>query len=171
MEWVRLEPWLPGSSGERTRPTPPLEEEDEMNYCIYCGLPLVKGMILVSVCRCLLSVDILPRQRGHVMIISSPKGYRVWTFEYYEDLEIAIGNGVAVRKNSIGLGSVTHARTLGASEGIDVSIEDLEFDVDSDAFIRPKDNDKSFHSISITFSIFGIFGGSHARNNPKKKKK
>ncbi|KAM7481729.1 hypothetical protein LguiB_006312 [Lonicera macranthoides] len=39
------------------------------------------------------------------------------TFEDYEDLEIAIGNGVAVGKNSIGLGNATNARTLGASEG------------------------------------------------------
>ncbi|XP_057787823.1 uncharacterized protein At2g29880-like [Salvia miltiorrhiza] len=34
----------------------------------------------------------------------------------YEDLEIAIGNGVAVGKNSIGLGSATDARTLGADK-------------------------------------------------------
>ncbi|KAM7518807.1 hypothetical protein LguiB_017769 [Lonicera macranthoides] len=73
---------------------------------------------------------------------------RYGTFEYYEDLEIAIGNGVAVGKNSIGLGSATDARTLGASEGKEVSIEDLEYDVDSNAFIRPNYNDTSFHSTS-----------------------
>ncbi|KAM7462226.1 hypothetical protein LguiA_030347 [Lonicera macranthoides] len=73
---------------------------------------------------------------------------RYGTFEDYEDLEIAIGNGVAVGKNSIGLGSATDARTLGASEGIEVSIEDLEYDVDSNAFIRPNYNDTSFHSTS-----------------------
>ncbi|KAM7486286.1 hypothetical protein LguiA_002295 [Lonicera macranthoides] len=51
---------------------------------------------------------------------------RYGTFEDYEDLEIAIGNGVAVGKNSIGSGSATDARTLGASEGIEVSIEDMD---------------------------------------------
>ncbi|KAM7507618.1 hypothetical protein LguiA_018071 [Lonicera macranthoides] len=70
------------------------------------------------------------------------------TFEDYEYLEIAIGNGAVVGKNSIRLGSVTDARTLGASECLDVSIEDLKYDVDSDAFIRPNHNDISFHSIS-----------------------
>ncbi|XP_062006038.1 uncharacterized protein At2g29880-like [Rosa rugosa] len=41
---------------------------------------------------------------------------RYGTFDDYEDLEIAIGNGVAVGKNSVGLGSVTNARTLGVGE-------------------------------------------------------
>ncbi|KAM7497035.1 hypothetical protein LguiA_021449 [Lonicera macranthoides] len=75
------------------------------------------------------------------------------TFEDYEDLEIAIGNGVAIGKNSIGLGSATNARTLGASESIEVSIEDLEYDVDSNAFIRPNHNDTSFHSTSPLRSL------------------
>jgi hypothetical protein len=63
-------------------------------------------------------------------------------------LEIAVGNGVAVGKNSIGLGSVTDARTLGVGEGRDVRIEDLDYDVDCDAFVRPNQNDTSFHSTS-----------------------
>lgn len=54
------------------------------------------------------------------------------TFGDYEDLEIAVGNGVAVGANSIGLGSSTDARTL---DDTYTSIEDLQFDVDSDAFV------------------------------------
>ncbi|KAL6132967.1 hypothetical protein ACLB2K_065204 [Fragaria x ananassa] len=45
---------------------------------------------------------------------------RYETYEDYEDLKIAIGNGVVVRKNSIGLGSdvtdTTHTRTLVVEE-------------------------------------------------------
>ncbi|KAM7472930.1 hypothetical protein LguiA_011113 [Lonicera macranthoides] len=49
-------------------------------------------------------------------------------------LKITFENGVATGKNSIELGSVINARTLGASEGRNVSIEDLEYDVNKDAF-------------------------------------
>ncbi|KAH6825396.1 hypothetical protein C2S53_000968 [Perilla frutescens var. hirtella] len=51
-------------------------------------------------------------------------------FSDYEDLAIAVGNGVAVGKNSIGLGSATDANTLGDDENRDARIEDLRrFDV------------------------------------------
>ncbi|KAK1381427.1 hypothetical protein POM88_028171 [Heracleum sosnowskyi] len=50
--------------------------------------------------------------------IAHPKdGYmRYEAFDDYEDLKIDVGNGVAVGKNSIGLGSSTEARTLEAGE-------------------------------------------------------
>ena len=63
-------------------------------------------------------------------------------------MEIAIGNGVAVGKNSIGLSSITDARTLGVGEGRDVRIEDFDYDVNNDAFIIPNQNDPLFHSTS-----------------------
>ncbi|KAL6175998.1 hypothetical protein ACLB2K_052634 [Fragaria x ananassa] len=40
----------------------------------------------------------------------------------YEDLEITVGNGVAVGKNSIGLGSATDARTLGDDKAMKVEM-------------------------------------------------
>ncbi|KAL6577974.1 hypothetical protein OROMI_010302 [Orobanche minor] len=63
-------------------------------------------------------------------------------FDDYEDLAIAIGNGVAVGKNSIGLSSITEARTLEAGEVRDLHIDDLNFDVDSEGFVLEQ-NDSS----------------------------
>ncbi|XP_057775365.1 uncharacterized protein At2g29880-like [Salvia miltiorrhiza] len=54
----------------------------------------------------------------------------------YEDLEMAVGNGVAVGKNSIGLGSATDARTLGADENRVPHIEELNYDAENEAFRR-----------------------------------
>ncbi|KAM5571281.1 hypothetical protein ABKV19_011738 [Rosa sericea] len=73
---------------------------------------------------------------------------RYGIFQDYEDLEIAIGNGVAVGKNSMGLGGATDARTLGVEEDRDIRIEDFDYDVDSDVFVRPNQNDRSFRSTS-----------------------
>ncbi|KAH6825678.1 hypothetical protein C2S53_002302 [Perilla frutescens var. hirtella] len=53
----------------------------------------------------------------------------------YADLAIAVGNGVAVGKNSIGLGIATDANTLGEDETRDARIEDLMFDPENDAFV------------------------------------
>ncbi|KAL6582623.1 hypothetical protein OROMI_004701 [Orobanche minor] len=55
----------------------------------------------------------------------------------YEDLEIAVGNGVVVGKNSIGLGSETDARTFEDSDNRDVRIEDFTYDAGNEA--HPKD--------------------------------
>ncbi|XP_074336052.1 uncharacterized protein LOC141673220 [Apium graveolens] len=60
---------------------------------------------------------------------------RYETFDDYEDLKIAIGNGFAVGKNVIGLGSSTEARTLEVDEVSDLRIDDLNFDVDSEGFV------------------------------------
>ncbi|KAH6837900.1 nuclease HARBI1-like protein [Perilla frutescens var. hirtella] len=60
---------------------------------------------------------------------------RYGEFPDYEDLAITVGNGVAVGKNSIGLGSATDANTLGDDENRDARIEDLMFDAESEAFV------------------------------------
>ncbi|XP_024190318.1 uncharacterized protein At2g29880 [Rosa chinensis] len=73
---------------------------------------------------------------------------RYGIFHDYEDLEIAIANGVAVGKNSMGLGGAIDARTLGVGEDRDICIEEFDYDVDSDVFVRPNQNDRSFHSTS-----------------------
>ncbi|KAK1363762.1 hypothetical protein POM88_039323 [Heracleum sosnowskyi] len=67
---------------------------------------------------------------------------RYEAFNDYEDLKIAVENGVAVGKNSIGLGSSTKARTLEAGEMRDLRIDDLAFDVDSAVFVLEQ-NDPS----------------------------
>ncbi|KAL8146051.1 hypothetical protein AgCh_003979 [Apium graveolens] len=48
----------------------------------------------------------------------------------FEDLQIVVGGGVAVGKNSIGLGSVTDARTLKASEVQETRIDDLSYNLE-----------------------------------------
>ncbi|KAH6829482.1 nuclease HARBI1-like protein [Perilla frutescens var. hirtella] len=53
----------------------------------------------------------------------------------YEDLKITVENGVAVGKNSIGLGSATDAKTLGDDENRDARIEDLNFDAENEMFV------------------------------------
>ncbi|KAK1377398.1 Disease resistance protein [Heracleum sosnowskyi] len=67
---------------------------------------------------------------------------RYEAFDDYEDLKIAVGNGVVVGKNSIGLGNSTEARTLEAGEMRDLRIDDLAFDVDSEVFVLEQ-NDPS----------------------------
>ncbi|KAH6775054.1 hypothetical protein C2S52_012615 [Perilla frutescens var. hirtella] len=61
----------------------------------------------------------------------------------YEELRIAVGNGVAVGRNSIGLGIATDANTLGEDENRDAHIEDLTFDPESDAFVALSQDDQS----------------------------
>ncbi|XP_004298104.1 PREDICTED: uncharacterized protein At2g29880-like [Fragaria vesca subsp. vesca] len=74
---------------------------------------------------------------------------RYGTYEDYEDLEIAIGNGVAVGKNSIGLGGdVTDARTLVVEEGRKVCIEDFDYDIENEAFVKPTEDNPSAHPTS-----------------------
>ncbi|XP_057803858.1 uncharacterized protein At2g29880-like [Salvia miltiorrhiza] len=53
----------------------------------------------------------------------------------YYDLGIAVGNGVAVGKNSIGLSSATDVRTLGVDENRAPHIEDLDYDAENEAFV------------------------------------
>lgn len=70
-------------------------------------------------------------------------------FDDYEDLEIAIGNGVAVGKHSIGLGSITEARTLEAGEGTDIRIDDLNYELDNEGFVSEQDDSISMGSPQV----------------------
>ncbi|KAH6771355.1 hypothetical protein C2S52_016158 [Perilla frutescens var. hirtella] len=60
----------------------------------------------------------------------------------YEDLRIAMGNGVAVGRNSIGLGIAIDANTLGEDENRNARIEDLTFDPENDAFVALSQDDQ-----------------------------
>ncbi|KAH6764517.1 nuclease HARBI1-like protein [Perilla frutescens var. frutescens] len=60
----------------------------------------------------------------------------------YEDLRIAVGNGVAIERNSIRLGIATDANTLGEDENRNVRIEDLTFDPENDAFVALSQDDQ-----------------------------
>ncbi|XP_074347046.1 uncharacterized protein At2g29880-like [Apium graveolens] len=78
-----------------------------------------------------------PNEVWEEYIKAHPKdgNLRYETFDDYEDLKIAIGNGFAVGKNAIGLGSSTEARTLEVDEVSELRIDDLNFDVDSEEFV------------------------------------
>ncbi|WCJ24335.1 hypothetical protein M5689_006302 [Euphorbia peplus] len=64
----------------------------------------------------------------------------------YEDLEIDVGNGVAVGKNSIRLGSETDARTFEDGDNRDVRIEDFTYDAENKVFVGLSQTDPSFGS-------------------------
>ncbi|KAL6269752.1 hypothetical protein ACE6H2_026663 [Prunus campanulata] len=64
------------------------------------------------------------------------------TFEDYEDLVIAIGNGTAAGKNSIGLGDDTDARTYEVGESRPTRLQDT-----NEAFL-PSQNETSYQSLS-----------------------
>ncbi|XP_062014525.1 uncharacterized protein LOC133731076 [Rosa rugosa] len=124
--------------------------------CVIWGHNLCFNFIGTILCRDLFS-SLLSDQRftasdevwdDYLKAHPNDTNLRYGIFQDYEDLEIAIGNGVAVGKNSIGLGGATDARTLGVGEGRDIRIEDFDYDVDSDVFVRPNQNDRSFRSTS-----------------------
>ncbi|KAH6782126.1 nuclease HARBI1-like protein [Perilla frutescens var. frutescens] len=60
----------------------------------------------------------------------------------YEELRIAVDNGVAVGRNSIRLGITNDANTLGEYENRDARIDDLTFDPESDAFVALSQDDQ-----------------------------
>ncbi|KAL5760603.1 hypothetical protein ACOSQ2_019441 [Xanthoceras sorbifolium] len=64
------------------------------------------------------------------------KNYRTDTTPDYEDLRIAIGNGTAVGRHSIGLGNDTDARTFGVEESKGNGLDDLIYDTDIGGFIQ-----------------------------------
>ncbi|KAH6764130.1 nuclease HARBI1-like protein [Perilla frutescens var. frutescens] len=66
----------------------------------------------------------------------------------YEDLRIAVGNGVAVGRNSIGLRIATDANTLGEDDNRDARIEDLTFDPENDAFVTLSQDDQPLSSFT-----------------------
>ncbi|XP_060672762.1 uncharacterized protein At2g29880-like [Ziziphus jujuba] len=56
------------------------------------------------------------------------KHLRTDTFADFEDLKIAVGNGTAIGKNSIGLGDDTDARIYGQDESTHGRIDDYVYD-------------------------------------------
>ncbi|XP_073051581.1 uncharacterized protein At2g29880-like [Primulina eburnea] len=71
--------------------------------------------------------------------------YRTSTFEDYEDLRIAVGNGTATGKCSIGLGDDTDARTFETEQNKSTSlIDDYMFDYDSGEFIQSERQESSY---------------------------
>ncbi|XP_021816075.1 uncharacterized protein At2g29880-like [Prunus avium] len=64
------------------------------------------------------------------------------TCEDYEDLQIVIGNATAIgKKNSLGLGDGTNARTFGVKDR-QVGIKDFIYDNDTQTFV-PNHNEAS----------------------------
>ncbi|XP_050385108.1 LOW QUALITY PROTEIN: uncharacterized protein At2g29880-like [Argentina anserina] len=95
--------------------------------------------------------------------------FRYGSFPDYEDLELAIGNGVAVGKNSIGLGNnVTDATTLDVGERGDISIDNFEYDVENEVFVRPTQNDPTLRSSSPLGCPEVLEVPKHRRNKNKR---
>lgn len=102
-------------------------------------------------------------------LAAHPKdGYlRYGVFTDYEDLEIALGNGVAIGKSSIGLGNATDARTLVDDEPRDLSIEDLSYDVENEMFVGRSQTDSPFGSTPPSGSA-EVTKASTQRSQPKR---
>ncbi|XP_074346117.1 uncharacterized protein At2g29880-like [Apium graveolens] len=83
---------------------------------------------------------------------------RYETFDDYEDLKNAIGNGFAVGKNAIGLGSSTEARTLEVDEVRDLRIDDLNFYVDSEGFVLEQNGSSPMGSPEVFLRSLSIIG-------------
>ncbi|KAL5794608.1 hypothetical protein ACOSP7_003202 [Xanthoceras sorbifolium] len=64
------------------------------------------------------------------------KNYCKDTTPDYEDLRIAIGNGTAVGRHSIGLGDDTDAKTFGVEKSKGNGLDDLIYDPDTEGFIQ-----------------------------------
>ncbi|XP_057809032.1 uncharacterized protein At2g29880-like [Salvia miltiorrhiza] len=60
---------------------------------------------------------------------------RTGSFSDYDELRLAVGNGVAVGRNAIGVGSATDARTIGVDESRGPLIEELNYDTATEAFV------------------------------------
>ncbi|KAH6778645.1 hypothetical protein C2S51_009957 [Perilla frutescens var. frutescens] len=86
-----------------------------------------------------------------------------------EDLEIAIGNGVVVGKNSIGLGSATDAKTLGDDESRDVRIKNLAFDPENKAFVALSQDEPLSSGSTPSSGLPKVSEGSTQRRNQPKR--
>ncbi|XP_057811509.1 uncharacterized protein At2g29880-like [Salvia miltiorrhiza] len=60
---------------------------------------------------------------------------RTGSFSDFDDLRLAVGNGVAIGRNVIGVGSATDARTIGVDESRGPLIEELNYDAANEAFV------------------------------------
>ncbi|KAK2634323.1 hypothetical protein Ddye_029115 [Dipteronia dyeriana] len=63
------------------------------------------------------------------------KNYCTDTFTDYDDMRIAIGNGIAVARHSVGLGDDTDVKTFGVEENRDSGLDDLIYDIGTGTFI------------------------------------
>ncbi|KAH6761612.1 hypothetical protein C2S52_019045 [Perilla frutescens var. hirtella] len=87
----------------------------------------------------------------------------------YEDLLIVVGNGVAVGKNSIRLGSATDANTLGNVENRDACIEDLTFDSENEAFVALSQDELPSSGSTPPYGLPEVPEGSTQRRNLPKR--
>ncbi|KAH6789550.1 hypothetical protein C2S51_004556 [Perilla frutescens var. frutescens] len=87
----------------------------------------------------------------------------------YENLLIAVRNGVAVGKNSFELGSATDANTLGDDENRDSHIEDLTFDVENEVFVALSQDELPSSGSTPPSMLPEVPEGSiQRRNQPKR---
>ncbi|KAH6776286.1 hypothetical protein C2S52_013847 [Perilla frutescens var. hirtella] len=87
----------------------------------------------------------------------------------YEDLGIAVGNGLAIGKNSIGLGSATDAQTLGDDENKDARIEELTFDPKNEAFVALSQDEPPSSGSTPPSGLPEVAEGSTQRRNQPKR--
>ncbi|XP_060670864.1 uncharacterized protein At2g29880-like [Ziziphus jujuba] len=76
------------------------------------------------------------------------KHLRTDTFADFEDLKIAVGNGTAIGKNSIGLGDDTDARIYGQDESTHGRIDDYVYDEINEVYV-PTQLDPSCQAPSL----------------------
>ncbi|KAL5789709.1 hypothetical protein ACOSQ2_004597 [Xanthoceras sorbifolium] len=76
------------------------------------------------------------------------KNYRTDTTPDYEDLRIAIKNGTAVGRHSIGLGDDTDARTFEVEESKGNGLDDLIYDADTGGFIQSDQHEPLYRPLS-----------------------
>ncbi|WCJ21446.1 hypothetical protein M5689_003598 [Euphorbia peplus] len=77
------------------------------------------------------------------------RNFRSDSFNDYEDLRIAVGNGTAIGRNAIGLGDDTDARTYKEEESrVPTSLDDLVFDHDVGSFVQNDTQDSLYESSS-----------------------
>ncbi|KAH6796718.1 hypothetical protein C2S52_021272 [Perilla frutescens var. hirtella] len=87
----------------------------------------------------------------------------------YDDLKITVENGVAIGKNSIGLGSATDAKTLGNDENRDARIEDLNFDPENEVFVTLSQDESPLSGSTPPFELPEVSEGSTQRRNQHKR--
>ncbi|KAH6833460.1 hypothetical protein C2S53_012682 [Perilla frutescens var. hirtella] len=87
----------------------------------------------------------------------------------YDDLKIAVGNGVVVGKNVIRLGSATHAKTLRDDENRDARIEDLTFDPENEVFVALSQDEPPSSGSTPPSGLPEVSEGSTQRRNQPKR--
>ncbi|XP_057785860.1 uncharacterized protein At2g29880-like [Salvia miltiorrhiza] len=96
---------------------------------------------------------------------------RAGSFSDFEDLGLAVGNGVAVGRSAIGVGSATDARTIGVDESRGPLIEELNYDVDNDAFVALGQDDPPLSGSKSPLESTEVPVESTKRRAPAKRSK